>query len=69
MQHARQSQHSSLDTIRTDFMDVYFEIHQQETETKKKSKAKKKFEARRAIEEHQEKKQLQEVLKDWWDDI
>lgn len=65
----QQAHHSSLDTIRIDFMDVYFEVHQQEAESKKKSKARKRFEARRAIEEHQEHKRLKEALSDWWDDI
>jgi len=32
----QQAHHSSLDTIRIEFMDVYFEVHQQETESKKK---------------------------------
>lgn len=69
MQHAHQTTHSSLDSIRIDFMNVHYELHQKESETQKKSKAKKRFEARRAIEEHQENKQLQEALKDWWDDV
>ena len=65
----RQAHQTSLNSIRIDFMDVFYDIHQQESETKKKSKARKKFEARRAIEEHQENKQLQAALQDWWDDI
>jgi hypothetical protein len=69
MQHAHKNHNSSLDTARIDFMDVYFELHQHDSELKKKTKARKKFEARRGIEEHQEKKQLQEALNDWWDDI
>ena len=69
MQHANYNHHSSIDAVRIDFMDVYYELHQKESETKKKSKARKRFEARRAIEEHQEKKQLKEALTDWWDDI
>src|SRR5690606_37604587 len=59
MQHAQRGHHSSLDAIRIDFMDVYYEIHQRETEVKKRSKAKKRYEARKAIEEHLEKKRLQ----------
>ena len=69
MQHARQNHLTSTDAIRINFMDICYELHQKNSETQKKSKAKKRFEARRAIEEHQEKKQLQEALKDWWYDV
>ena len=69
MQHAQQSHHSSLDAIRIDFMDVYFEIHQRESEVKKRSKAKKRYEARKAIEEHLEKKRLQALLKNGWEEV
>lgn len=69
MQQTRQNQLTSTDAIRINFMDARFELHQKETEAQKKSKARKRFEARRAIEEHKEEKELQEALKDWWDDI
>lgn len=69
MQHAQHHYHSSLNAIRVDFMDVYFEIHQRETEVKKRSKAKKRYEARKAIEEHLENKRLQEQLKNGWEEI
>ena len=63
------TQPTSLDAIRVEFMDVAYEIHKQESETTKKTKARKRFEARKAIEEHQENKQLQNALKEWWDEI
>lgn len=69
MRQANSSQHTSVDIIRIDFMDAYSAIHQQASESEKKSKARKRFEARRAIEEHQEKKRLREMLSDWWNDL
>ena len=69
MQHAQHGHHSSLDAIRIDFMDVYYEIHQRETEVKKRSKARKRYAARKAIEEHLEKKRLQALLKNGWDEV
>lgn len=69
MQIARQNHLSSLDAVRIDFMDVYYEIHQRDTEVKKRSKAQKRYQARKAIEEHLEKKRLQELLKNGWDEV
>jgi hypothetical protein len=69
MQHAQRGHHSSIDAIRIDFMDVYYEIHQRETEVKKRSKARKRYEARKAIEEHLEKKRLQALLKNGWEEV
>lgn len=69
MQQISQHKHTSLDTVRINFMDACYALHQSHSETQKRSNAKKRFEARRAIEERQEEKQLQEALKDWWDDI
>lgn len=69
MQPAQQTQYAPIDNVRIDFMDAYSEVFHKECEMKKKSKAKKRFEARRAIEAHQEEKRLREALANWWDDI
>ncbi len=64
----QQAQHSLLENIQVEFMDVWYQVHQQETAHNKKSKARKRYEARRAIEEHQ-KKRLKERFSDWWHDM
>lgn len=69
MQQTRQHSFSSLDAIRIDFMDVYYDIHQRETETKKRTKAKRRYQARKGIEDYMEKKRLEAQLKEWWDEI
>tara|TARA_R110001592_G_scaffold363375_1_gene686375 strand:+ start:19619 stop:19828 length:210 start_codon:yes stop_codon:yes gene_type:complete len=69
MQQANQSNDPTLDTIRIEFMDINCELNLQASEVKKKTKARKRFEARRAIEEHQENKRLQKALTNWWDEI
>ena len=69
MQYSQPSTHSAVHTLQIDFMDVYYEIHQIETETKKKTKAKRRFEARRGIEEHLEQKKLKAAIADWWEEV
>lgn len=69
MQQTRQHSFSSLDAIRIDFMDVYYDIHQQESEIKKRSKAKRRYEARKGIEDYMERKRLEQLLKNGWEEV
>jgi len=62
-------QENSLEAIHLDFMDIAHELHQKQSESKKKDRAKRRSQARRAIEDHQEKKRLEAELKEWWDDL
>jgi len=60
---------TSLKSIQVDFMDIAHDLHQTRSESKKKDKARRLAEARRAIEAHQEKKQLEAALKEWWEEL
>lgn len=59
----------TIESLHVDFMDIAHELHQKQSESKKKDRAKRRSEARRAIEAHQEKKRLEAELKEWWDEI
>lgn len=65
----QQAHNASLEMLQVEFMDACYEIHQQKMVDTKKSKARKRFEARRAIEEHQEQKRLKELLTEWWYEV
>ena len=59
----------TLEAIHVDFMDIAHEVHQKQSESKKKDRAKRLSQARRAIEVHQENKRLEAELKEWWDEL
>ena len=58
---------NGLEAVQVDFMNIVFDIHQQDNENKKKDKARRRAAARRAIEMHMEKKRLEAELKNGWD--
>ena len=60
---------SSLETIQIDFMNIFYDLHKQETDNKKKKSAQYKLAARRAIEIHNEKRLLEERLKNSWEEV
>jgi hypothetical protein len=52
-----------------DLVDIFMDLNKQDSNVKEKNKAQRKLAARRGIEQHYEKKQLEAALKEFWEDI
>lgn len=66
--HIESNLNSKLENVQIDFMDIAFDLHHRETESKKKLKSRRKALARRAIEMHMEQRKLEKELKECWEE-
>ncbi|MFT7373591.1 MAG: hypothetical protein ACI9T9_002291 [Oleiphilaceae bacterium] len=55
--------------VHVDLVNVFMDLNKHESSLKEKNKAQRKLAARRGIEQHYEKKQLEKSLKEFWEDI
>lgn len=59
---------SAVAPIHVDLAHIFMDLNKQESNRTEKNKAQRKLAARRGIEQHYEKKQLEAALKEFWED-
>ncbi len=57
-----------IEAIQADFMTIAYDLYQEDSTQRKKSKAQRRAAARRAIEEYQEQRKLAAQIKETWED-
>jgi hypothetical protein len=62
-------EHSAVENVEVDLVNVFMDMNKQELNNKAKNKIKKRLEARRGIEQHFENKRLRNAIKEFWEDI
>ncbi|MFD2230111.1 PA3496 family putative envelope integrity protein [Alkalimarinus sediminis] len=55
--------------VQIDLVDIFMDLNKQESNIKEQNKAQRKLAARRGIEQHYEKKQLEAALKEFWEEV
>ncbi|WP_097459218.1 PA3496 family putative envelope integrity protein [Mangrovitalea sediminis] len=64
------SDHNTPDVqvVQAELLDIFMDLHSDEARNRDKSAAKRRLAARRAIEQHFERKELERQINDYWAD-
>ncbi|MCG8612426.1 MAG: hypothetical protein MI864_18065 [Pseudomonadales bacterium] len=58
---------TTVEAVQSELLEIFNDLHTYEESVKDKASAQRKLAARRAIEQHFERKKLQSDIKDFWD--
>lgn len=56
----------SIQTVQAELLDIFVDMHKNDVDHKDKASSQRKLAARRAIEQHFERRQLEKQISDWW---